>query len=153
MTTVDNRVSLSTECEYRLNSDTLFKVVTNSQMFFLRNPSTPSLNTSNGTMLLNWFLEKNLLVVKSIHWHLLNKRNWTHSLKKTWRPVRSVHLNLQCHLQFFLSKRRTVLSTWFKTIKLLMLSLKDKYPISLISELVNKLRGATVAQKNVPMFA
>jgi hypothetical protein len=26
--TVDNRVSLSTEREYRLNSDTLFKVVT-----------------------------------------------------------------------------------------------------------------------------
>jgi hypothetical protein len=26
--TVDNRVSLSTECEYRLNSDTLFEVVT-----------------------------------------------------------------------------------------------------------------------------
>jgi hypothetical protein len=30
MTTVDNSVLLSTECEYRLNTDTLFEVVTHS---------------------------------------------------------------------------------------------------------------------------
>ena len=50
-----------------------------SWMSSLRSPWTSCLNTSNGIMLLNWFLEKNLPVVKSIHWHLLNKRNWMHS--------------------------------------------------------------------------
>ena len=83
----------------------------NSQTSSLRNPLTPCLSTSNGTMPLNWFLEKNLPVVKSIHWHLLNKRNWMHSLRKTWRPVRFVHPNLWCYLQFPLLRRRMVLST------------------------------------------
>jgi hypothetical protein len=32
--TVDNRVSLSTEREYRLNSDTLFKVVTKTVLSY-----------------------------------------------------------------------------------------------------------------------
>src|ERR1700678_2182217 len=80
----------------------------NSRTSSLRNPLTPYLKTSNGTMLLNWFPEKNPLVVKSIHWHLLNKRNWTHSLRKTWRLDGFTHLNPLCHLQFFLSRRRTV---------------------------------------------
>src|SRR6202522_1780855 len=78
--------------------------------------------TSNGTTLLNWFPEKNPPVVKSIHWPLLNKRNWTHSLRKIWRQVGSVRPNPLCHLRFSLLKRRTVLSAWFKTIELLMLS-------------------------------
>src|ERR1700678_538915 len=94
----------------------------NSWTFSPRNPLTPYLKTSNGTTLSNWFLEKNPPVVKSIHWHLLNKRNWTHSLKKTWRQARSVRPNLLCHPQFSLLRRRTVLSAWFKTIELSMLS-------------------------------
>jgi hypothetical protein len=35
MTTVDNRVSLSTKRKYRLNSDTLFKVVTDQPILIV----------------------------------------------------------------------------------------------------------------------
>src|ERR1700678_516417 len=94
----------------------------NSRTSSLRNPLTPYLKTSNGTTLLNWFPEKNLPLVKSILWPLLNKRNWTHSSRKIWRQVGSVRPNPLCHLRLSLLKRRSVLSAWFKTIELLMLS-------------------------------
>src|SRR6202522_3937995 len=50
----------------------------NSRTSSLRNPSTPSLKTSNGTTLVNWFLEKIPTDVKFTHRHPLNKSNWTH---------------------------------------------------------------------------
>ena len=94
-----------------------------------------SLNTRNRTMPLNWFPEKTPLVVKFIHWHLLNKRHWTHSLRKTWRPVRS-------SLVLFIKKEDSFLCLVQDYWSLNTITVKNKYPLLSISKLVNKLWGA-----------
>ena len=44
------------------------------------------------------YLDLNHPGVKFIHYHLLNRRNWMHSWRRTWRLAGSDPLNLPCHL-------------------------------------------------------
>ena len=78
------------------------------KMSSLNNLLTLFLIIKSGTMQLSLYQMPNLQTVRYIHFHLMNRRNWISSYKRTWTLEEYDHHNPQWHLQCSSLRRRMV---------------------------------------------
>src|ERR1700720_4252751 len=108
-----------------------------------KHPLTTYRTENHGIMLLNWNGEQKGLQQRSIHYPQMSKQSWTFLSKRILLQAGSALPNPRWWLQCFSLKRRMALSDWSKTYRALNAkTIKNVYPLPLISDVINHLRGA-----------
>src|SRR3981189_85388 len=77
----------------------------------------------------------------------MNKNNWKSFWMKTWHQEGFAHPSLLWHPFFFIKKKSGELRPVQDYRKLNDMTIKNSYPLPLISELIDKLKGAKIFTK------
>src|ERR1700722_14551304 len=104
-------------------------------------PSTTYRTENHGIMLSNWNWEQRYLQQRSIHYPQTSKQSWIFSSKRILLQAGSALPNPRWRLRCFSLKRRMALSVQdYRALN--AKTIKNVYPLPLISDLINRLRGA-----------